>query len=110
MNDQYKSKSPTTKLEAEKLTVPRKRRGPGRGIGQKRILEERLKTLDTIFDNLRELHSFLTQQGHLIINESGSMLASHSHQNLDQLLELLEDFLWVLNCAIAKNGGQARLI
>ena len=110
MNDQIESEKTISRLGAEKLPLPRKRRGPGRGIGQKRIVQERLETLDTIFDNLQEMHNFLSQQGHMIINESGSMLASQSHQNLDQLLKHLEDFLWVINCTIAKNGGQAKLL
>ena len=109
MNDQIRTEKSISKLGTEKLPLPRKRRGPGRGIGQKRIVQERLETLDTIFDNIQEMYNFLSQQGHMIINESGSMLASQSHQNLDQLLKLLEDFLWVINCAIAKNGGQAKL-
>jgi hypothetical protein len=52
----------------------------------------------------------LAQHGHLIINQSGSLLAPQAHQNLDQLVALIEDFLWVLNCAIARQGGMPRLV
>ncbi len=86
-----------------------KRRGPGRGIGEKRITQQRLNELNTLFHNLKQVQTFLLQEGHIIINESGSILSSHSHQNLDKLLILLDDFLWTLNCAIAKNGGKPRL-
>ena len=97
-------------LEPEKLTKYRKRRGPGRGIGEKRITQERLNELNTLFQSLEQIHTFLIQEGHSIINESGSMLSSGSHQNLDRMLVLLEDFLWILNCAIAKHGGNPRLL
>ena len=108
MNEPYETSSKI--IEFNSLTKQRKRRGPGRGIGEKRITEDRLKELDTLFCNLEQIHSFLIQEGHTIINESGSMLSSGSHQNLDRMLKLLEDFLWVLNCAIAKNGGNPRLL
>jgi hypothetical protein len=110
MNEPHElAKSPTL-LEHEKAKKQGRRRGPGRGIGEKRITQERLTELDTLFHNLEQIHAFLVQEGHSIINESGSMLSSGSHQNLDQLLVLLEDFLWILNCAIAKNGGSPRLL
>lgn len=108
--NEYKETNPQLrKLEQEKIQQPPKRRGPGRGIGEKRITLERIEALDTLFNNLQQVHNFLAEQGHLIINESGSLLASQSHQNLDQLLHLLEDFLWILNCAIAKIGGKPKL-
>ncbi len=110
MNEPYESPTPVKTLEAKTLSKPRKRRGPGRGIGEKRITQERLNELDTLFHNLEQIHAFLIQEGHSIINESGSMLSSGSHQNLDRMLVLLEDFLWILNCAIAKNGGNPRLL
>ncbi len=97
-------------IELEKFTKQRKRRGPGRGIGEKRIIQDRLSQLDTLFHNLELIQAFLIDEGHAIINESGSMLTSRSHQNLDRMLVLLEDFLWILNCAIAKNGGSPRLL
>jgi hypothetical protein len=99
--------SPLLELTSGKL---RKRRGPGRGIGEKRITRERLSELETLFQSLEQIHIYLIQEGHSIINESGSMLSSGSHQNLNQLLMLLEDFLWILNCAIANNGGVPRLL
>ena len=109
MNDRKDLKSRSFKLDRDKIIQSLQRRGPGRGIGEKRIIQERIDELNTLFHNLQQIHGFLTQQGHNIINESGSMLAPQSHQNLDQLLTLLEDFLWVLNCAIAKHGGQPKL-
>ncbi|MFX1563905.1 MAG: hypothetical protein ACFFDP_11440 [Promethearchaeota archaeon] len=85
------------------------RRGPGRGVGQKRLTDQALTRLDTLFQNLLQMRSFLLQEGHLLINESGSILASQAHKNLDQLISLLEDFMWVINCAIAKLGGLPQL-
>lgn len=85
------------------------RRGPGRGVGQKRLTDQMLTRLDTLFQNLLQMRSFLLQEGHLLINESGSILAPQAHQNLDKLVSLLEDFLWILNCAIAKLGGIPQL-
>lgn len=110
MNESNDSPLSTKMLDVKPLTKERNRRGPGRGIGEKRIAKERLDELDTLFHNLEEIHAFLIQEGHAIINESGSMLSSGSHQNLDRMLVLLEDFLWVLNCAIAKHGGSPRLL
>ncbi len=110
MNEPHKLVKSPVLLEREKATNQGRRRGPGRGIGEKRITQERLTELNQLFHNLEHIHTFLVQQGHSIINESGSMLSSGSHQNLDQLLMLLEDFLWILNCAIAKNGGTPRLL
>ncbi|MFX1575713.1 MAG: hypothetical protein ACFFCF_00920 [Promethearchaeota archaeon] len=97
-------------FEQGELETKLKRRGPGRGIGEKRINQERLDMLKTLFQNLENIHRFLIQEGHSIINESGSILSSGSHDNLDQMLVLLEDFLWTLNCSIAKNGGDPRLL
>ncbi len=109
MNEGKDVKSRDFKLDRDKIIQSFQRRGPGRGVGEKRIIQERIDELDTLFHNLQQIRGFLSQQGHSIINESGSMLAPRSHQNLDQLLTLLEDFLWVLNCAIAKHGGQPKL-
>lgn len=110
MNKPYEFNDGRFLLEKDKLKAKRKRRGPGRGIGEKRITQERLEMLKSLFQNLENIHKFLIQEGHSIINESGSMLSSGSHHNLDQMLLLLEDFLWTLNCAIAKNGGNPRLL
>jgi hypothetical protein len=110
MNQPHELPDTTQLLEPEKLSKHRKRRGPGRGIGEKRITQERLDELNTLFRSLEQVHAFLIQEGHSIINESGSMLSSGSHQNLDRMLVLLEDFLWILNCAIAKHGGNPRLL
>ncbi len=110
MNQPHELPDATPLLEPEKLTKQRKRSGPGRGIGEKRITQERLGELNTLFQSLEQVHAFLIQEGHSIINESGSMLSSGSHQNLDRMLVLLEDFLWILNCAIAKHGGNPRLL
>jgi hypothetical protein len=110
MNQPHELPDATKMLEPEKFTKQRKRRGPGRGIGEKRITQERLSELTTLFQSLEQVHAFLIQEGHSIINESGSMLSSGSHQNLDRMLVLLEDFLWILNCAIAKHGGNPRLL
>lgn len=96
-------------IDKSELPKPCTRRGPGRGIGQKRLTQQRLRQLNTIFSNLQQIRDFLDQQGHLIINESGSLLASQAHQDLDCLVQLLEDFLWILNCAIAKHGGNPKL-
>jgi|GEM_PF-3373240 len=106
------NESPTIPLtpDIDKLAKERRQRGPGRGIGEKRITQERLGELGALFQSLEQIHVFLLQEGHSIINESGSMLSSGSHQNLDQMLVLLEDFLWILNCAIANNGGVPRLL
>ncbi len=97
------------KPEKHLLQKPKRRRSPGRGIGEKRLTDEALKRLDIIFENFQIIRRFLKDQGHQIINESGSLLTPQAHQNLDQMLLLLEDFLWILNCAIAKYGGKARL-
>jgi hypothetical protein len=97
------------KPEKHLLQKPKRRRSPGRGIGEKRLTEEALQRLDTIFENLQIIRRFLKDEGHQIINDSGSLLTPQAHQNLDQMLLLLEDFLWILNCAIAKYGGKARL-
>ncbi|MFX0169913.1 MAG: hypothetical protein ACFE89_11235 [Candidatus Hodarchaeota archaeon] len=110
MDEQNPLKAPLTKLGQEKLFQTQRSRGPGRGIGEKRISKERVERLDTIFLALQDIHDYLSEHGHMIINESGSMLTSQSHQNLDQLLVLLEDFLWILNCAIAKNGGNPKIV
>lgn len=110
MNQPHELPKATRMLESEKLTKQRKRRGPGRGIGEKRITQERLDELNTLFQSLEQVYAFLIQEGHSIINESGSMLSSGSHQSLDRMLVLLEDFLWILNCAIAKHGGTPRLL
>ncbi len=109
MNDYRESKEMVSNIAQEKIIQSRKHRGPGRGVGEKRIAQERIDELESIFSNLENLRHFLSQEGHIIINASGTLLASQSHQNLDQLLILLEDFLWVLNCAIAKKGGQPKL-
>jgi hypothetical protein len=85
------------------------RRGPGRGVGQKRLTNQMLERLDTLFQNLLQIRGFLLQEGHLLINESGSILAPQAHQNLDQLISLLEDFMWILNCSISKLGGIPQL-
>ncbi|MFX1564161.1 MAG: hypothetical protein ACFFDP_12725 [Promethearchaeota archaeon] len=95
-------------LELEEIKLEQ-RRGPGRGIGQKRLTNQMLTRLDTLFQNLIQLRGFLLQDGHLIINESGSILAPQSHKNLDHLISLLEDFLWILNCSISKLGGTPQL-
>ncbi|MFX1508717.1 MAG: hypothetical protein ACFFBR_00285 [Promethearchaeota archaeon] len=110
MQEPHKQAKSPTILDRETDLKQGRRRGPGRGIGEKRITQERLTELNRLFHNLEHIHVFLVQEGHSIINESGSMLSSGSHQNLDQLLRLLEDFLWILNCAIAKNGGTPRLL
>jgi hypothetical protein len=109
MKEGKELKSRILQLDREQLRPYPHRRGPGRGIGEKRIIQERIDELNTLFHNLQQIHRFLSEKGHSIINESGSLLASQSHQNLDQLLTFLEDFLWVLNCAIAKYGGQPKL-
>lgn len=109
MKEYHESKEIVSKTEQTKIIQYRKHRGPGRGVGEKRIAQERLNELEAIFSNLEHTRQFLSQEGHTIINASGTLLASQSHQNLDQLLILLEDFLWVLNCAIAKKGGQPKL-
>lgn len=110
MKETYNPPNGPELLKSEKLVKLSKRRGPGRGIGEKRLTQERLNALSTLFHNLEQIHTVLVQEGHSIINESGSMLSSGSHQNLDQMLVLLEDFLWILNCALAKNGGNPRLL
>jgi hypothetical protein len=110
MNEPIELKTQLAKLEKEKLSQTQKRRGPGRGIGEKRISRERIDRLDTLFLVLQDLHEYLSANGHTIINESGSLLSSQSHQNLDQLVSLLEDFLWIVNCAIAKNGGNPKIV
>ncbi len=110
MKETYNPPNGPALLKSDKLVKQPKRRGPGRGIGEKRLTEERLNELSTLFHNLEHIHAILVQEGHSIINESGSMLSSGSHQNLDQMLVLLEDFLWILNCALAKNGGNPRLL
>ena len=69
-----------------------------------------LKRLETIFENIQRIRLFLAEHGHLIINQSGSLLTSQAHQNLDQLIKLMEDFQWILNCAIAKQGGTPQLV
>jgi hypothetical protein len=92
------------------LAAAAQRRRPGRGIGEKRLTQQELTRLNVIFENLQEVRKCLTQHGHPIINQSGSLLASQAHQNLDQLVALLEDFLWVLNCAIARQGGMPKLV
>ncbi len=86
------------------------RRRPGRGIGEKRVTKHAISRLDTAFKDLRQVHEFLIKEGHLIINESGSLKASQAHMNLNLLLELLEDFLWILNCAISRHGGVPKLV
>ncbi len=86
------------------------RRRPGRGIGEKRITKQVLSRLDTAFRDLRQMHEFLSKEGHLIINESGSLQTTQAHQNLNLLLELLEDFLWILNCTIGRHGGVPKLV
>jgi hypothetical protein len=110
MNEHTELKTQLAKLEQEKLTQKPKCRGPGRGIGEKRISRERIDHLDTLFLVLQDLHEYLSENGHTIINESGSLLSSQSHQNLERLVSLLEDFLWIVNCAIAKNGGKPKLV
>ncbi|MFW9831368.1 MAG: hypothetical protein ACFFD8_06295 [Candidatus Thorarchaeota archaeon] len=109
MNEFTDSKSPPSKLEKETISLPPARRGPGRGVGEKRIYEERRDELKTLFSNLQQVQIFLNEEGHSIINESGSLLTSQSHENLDQLIALLDDFLWILNCALAKHGGDAKI-
>ena len=86
------------------------RRRPGRGIGEKRVTKQVLTRLDTVFTDLRQMYEFLKNEGHLIINESGSLQSSQAHQNLNLLLELLEDFLYILNCAIGRHGGVPKLV
>ncbi|MFX1317978.1 MAG: hypothetical protein ACFE9D_01015 [Promethearchaeota archaeon] len=110
MKETYNPSNGPMLLKSEKRVKQSKRRGPGRGIGEKRLTEERLNDLSALFHSLEQIHAILIQEGHSIINESGSMLSSGSHQNLDQMLLLLEDFLWTLNCALAKNGGNPRLL
>jgi hypothetical protein len=110
MNDNTELKAQLAKLEQEKLTQSQKRRGPGRGIGEKRISRERIDQLNTLFMVLQDIHEYLSEHGHTIINESGSLLSSQSHQDLDRLVLLIEDYLWIVNCAIAKNGGNPKLV
>ena len=110
MNEHTELKAQLEKLEQEKLSQTQKQRGPGRGIGEKRLTRERIDQLDTLFLILQDLHEYLSEYGHTIINDSGSLLSSQSHQNLDQLVALIEDFLWIVNCAIAKNGGNPKLV
>ncbi len=86
------------------------RRRPGRGIGEKRITKQVLSRLETAFKDIRQIQEFLVKEGHLIINESGSMKASQAHMNLNLLLELLEDYLWIMNCAISRHGGIPKLV
>lgn len=109
MNDTIELKTEQSTLSKETIRPPPKRRGPGRGVGEKRISQERRDELNTLISNIQHIHVFLTSEGHSIINESGSLLTSQSHQNLDQLISLLDDFLWILNCALAKHGGKAKL-
>jgi hypothetical protein len=104
-----RERDPIRPLETD-LTLAAQRRRPGRGIGEKRLTQQEIARLDTIFANLQEVRKCLAQHGHLIINQSGSLLAPQAHQNLDQLVALLEDFLWVLNCAIARQGGMPKLV
>jgi hypothetical protein len=110
MKEPYTPPNGPSILKSEKIVKQQKRRGPGRGIGEKRLTQERLAELASFFHNLEQIHAILVKEGHSIINESGSMLSSRSHQNLDQMLVLLEDFLWILNCALAKKGGNPRLL
>lgn len=109
MNEHTELEAHLAKLEQEKLAQSQKRRGPGRGIGEKRISRERTDHLNTLFVVLQDVHDYLSEHGHTIINESGSLLSSQSHQDLDRLVLLIEDYLWVVNCAIAKNGGKPKL-
>ena len=102
--------SELSKLKDKPLSAPSRYRGPGRGVGEKRISRELLTQLDNVFENIQITRRFLASEGHHIINESGSLVAPQAHKNLDQLITLLEDFLWILNCTIAKHGGKARLI
>ena len=110
MKELTKPDRDTVKPLGMDLTSVTQRRRPGRGVGEKRLTQQELGRLDTIFENLQQVRKCLTQHGHLIINQSGSLLAPQAHQNLDQLVALLEDFLWVLNCAIARQGGMPRLV
>ena len=110
MQETDKDKFTIPALEELKQQLPKPRRGPGRGIGEKRLKQQYLSRLNLLFKNLQQVHGFLIKEGHLIINESGSLLASQDHQNLKHLLNRIEDFLWVLNCAIARHGGIPRLI
>jgi len=86
------------------------RRRPGRGIGEKKLRRQTLERLETIFQELQLVRTFLAQEGHQLINDSGSLLAAQAHRNLDLLVALLEDFLWTLNCTIAQYGGTPKLI
>ncbi len=86
------------------------RRRPGRGIGEKRVTKQVLSRLDTAFRDLRQMQEFLAKEGHLIVNESGSIQTSQAHLNLNLMLELLEDFLWILNCTISRHGGIPKLV
>jgi len=85
-------------------------RRPGRGVGEKRLRREALERLETIFRELQLVRNFLQREGHQLINDSGSLLAAQAHRNLDLLVALLEDFLWTVNCAIARYGGTPKLI
>ena len=96
----------------KQLIGPRRlwRPRPGRGVGEKRLRREALERLETIFQELQLVRNFLQREGHQLINDSGSLLAAQSHRNLDLLVALLEDFLWTVNCAIARHGGTPKLI
>ncbi|MFX1563781.1 MAG: hypothetical protein ACFFDP_10815 [Promethearchaeota archaeon] len=65
--------------------TPQQRRGPGRGVGQKRLVAERLAELDVFFFQFMGVHRFSGMEGYRIINESGTMVAAQIHQNLDDL-------------------------
>jgi len=82
----------------------------GRGIGEKRLAAQALARDVSLFEQVAAVRQFLRAEGHALIVASGTLLAADAHRNLDRLVELLEDFLWVVNTCIARDGGTPRLV
>ena len=59
MNEGKDLKYRVFKLDLDKIQPSLQRRGPGRGIGEKRIIQERIDELNILFHNLKQIHLVL---------------------------------------------------